>query len=305
LISQTLKQTNFQEDIYVQISIKKEPIIPYLFLGPALIGLLVFRIFPIANAFVSSFCTAGFNGITKWAGFSNYSFLFHDATFWKSLWVTIKWSLIINPFQILSALVLAIFVNRQLKGIGFFRTMYFIPITVSLSVASTIWGLMLNPNSGLVNAILTQFMIPAQPFLSSPKQALWVLMIIASWRGIGYWMMFLLAGLQGIPVELYEAAKIDGAKKSQILRKVTLPLLKRTLAFVTVADTCSNFLLFVPMFVLTKGGPNLSTNVLIYEAYNNAFIYGDRGISSAIVMVILIVIVMVVGLELRMLRTDH
>ncbi len=289
----------------MQISIKKESLTPYLFLLPAMIGLLLFRIMPILWALISSFTSVNFAGVAKWAGFSNYTFLFQDPSFWKSLWITVKWSLLVNPFQIIAALSLGILVNHKLKGIGFFRTMYFLPITVSLAIASTIWGLMLNPNSGLINSLLAWFHIPAQPFLVSAKQALWCIMIIASWRSIGYWMMFILAGLQGIPEEIYEAAKIDGASPWQVFLKITLPMLKRTLAFVTVADTCSNFLIFVPMFTLTNGGPEMSTNVLIYEAYNNAFVYGNRGISSAIVMTILMIILVVVGLELRVLRSDH
>jgi multiple sugar transport system permease protein len=289
----------------MQMSIKKKPIIPYLFLLPAMLGLLLFRITPILWAMVSSFTTVNFSGVLKWAGISNYVYLFQDLNFWKSFWVTIKWSLIVNPFQIIAALGLAILVNQKLKGIGFFRTIYFIPITVSLAIASTIWGLMLNPNSGLINSLLAWAHIPTQPFLTSSKQALWCIVIIASWRSFGYWMMFMLAGLQGIPEEIYEASKIDGASSWQTFYKITMPMLKRTLAFVTVADTCSNFLIFVPMFTLTNGGPEMSTDVLIYEAYNNAFVYGNRGISNAIVMTILMVIIMVVGLELRFLRSEH
>lgn len=289
----------------MQMSIKKKPMIPYLFLLPAMLGLILFRIMPILWAMISSFTSVNFAGVLKWVGFSNYGYLFQDPNFWKSLWITIKWSLIVNPFQIIAALGMAILVNQKLKGIGFFRTIYFVPITVSLAIASTIWGLMFNPNSGLMNALLAWAHIPSQPFLTSSKQALWCIVVIASWRSIGYWMMFMLAGLQGIPEEIYEASKIDGANAWQAFCKVTLPMLKRTLAFVTVADTCSNFLIFVPMFTLTNGGPEMSTDVLIYEAYNNAFVYGNRGISNAIVMTILMIIVVVVGAELRFLRSDH
>lgn len=289
----------------MQTSYKRNSLIPYMFLLPTMLGLLCFRLMPIFWAMISSFTTVNFAGVLRWAGLSNYIFLFQDPNFWKSFWITIKWSLIVNPFQIIGALGLAILVNQKLKGIRIFRTIYFVPITISLAIASTIWGLMFNPNSGLINSILAWIHIPTQPFLVSSKQALWCIVIIASWRSIGYWMMFMLAGLQGIPEELYEASKIDGANPWQAFWKVTLPMLKRTLAFVTVADTCSNFLIFVPMFILTNGGPEMSTNVLIYEAYNNAFIYGNRGISNAIVMTILTVILIVVGLEMRYLRSDH
>jgi multiple sugar transport system permease protein len=283
---------------------REESWIPYLFLTPAMIGLIVFRMFPIFTAGYSSFRTSMIGGGSHWAGLANYLFLFEDVTFWKSVGVTLIWSVIVNPFQIIIALALALLVNRQIKGIVFFRTVYFIPITVSLTIASTIWGLMLNPNAGLINSILAAVRLPPQLFLLSSKQALLSIVIIASWRGIGYWMMFFLAGLQEIPMELYEAARIDGANKGQILKNITFPLLKKIISFVVVADTCSNFLVFVPMFVLTHGGPNLSTNVLMYEAYKNAFSYGDSGLSSAIVMIILLMILVVVGVEMRVFRTD-
>ena len=285
---------------------KREKLVPYLFLFPAMLVLIIFKLFPIINAAFTSFHESTLGGGSTWAGLSNYLFLFRDATFWKSFGVTLKWSAIINPFQIISALALAIFVNKQIKWIGFFRTIYFMPIVISLGVTSLIWGLMLNPNSGIINSMLCSvFKIPLQPFLTSSKQALWVIIIFASWRSIGYWMIFFLAGLQAISPELYEAAKIDGATKGKIFRYITMPLLKRTIAFVVVADTCANFLIFSPVFILTKGGPQMSTNVMMYEAYKNAFLYSDHGLSSAIVMIIIFVMLLLVGVEMRIFRTDY
>lgn len=283
---------------------KQERHIPYLFILPAFIGLFLFKIYPVIEAAISSFQISSFGGGIKWAGLSNYLFLFQDPVFWKSLGVTLQWSLIINPFQIIVALGLAVLVNRRIKGMNIIRTIYFLPMIVSQAVASIIWGLMLNPNSGLVNSILAAVGLSAQPFLVSSKQALLTIILIASWRSFGYWMTFFLAGLNEISLEVYEAAKIDGANQLQTFTRVTLPLLKRTLLFVAVADTSANFLIFVPMYVLTNGGPEMSTNVLMLEAYKNAFIYGDHNMAAAIVIILLILILMVMRLEMRLLRTE-
>ena len=280
---------------------------PYLFLAPALAGLLVFRLYPVADAIITSFRSTSFSGTghVSWVGLENYKFLLHDPTFWKSLKATLLFTCIINPVQICSALVLALLVNREGKAINVFRTILFMPVTVSTTVASVLWGLMLNPNSGLMNALLALVGINPQPFLTSSRQAMWSIVALTTWRAAGYWMVFILAGLQQIPASIYEAATIDGSNKWQTFRYMTIPLLKRTLTFVVVADTSANFLLFVPMYLLTNGGPAMSTNVLMYEAFRNAFIYGDRGTACALVSIILLLILLTVGLEFILLRSEE
>ncbi len=286
---------------------KSDKIAPYLFLLPALLGLVVFRLYPIGDALVSSMQTSSFAGTgqVSWVGLDNYRFLLSDPTFWKSLKATLLLTVTINPTQILVALGLALLVNREGRFIRFSRTMFIMPVTVSTTVARVLWGLMLNPNSGLINSILAIFKISPQPFLTSANQAMWSIVALTTWRAAGYWMIFLLAGLQQIPISVYESSSLDGANKWETFRYITFPLLKRTLAFVTVADTCANFVLFVPMYLLTSGGPQMSTNVLMYEAFRNAFIYGDRGMASAIVTVILVLILLTVALEFWLLRTEE
>jgi len=286
---------------------KRDVIAPYLSLAPALAGLLIFRLYPIADALVSSFQSTSLTGTghVSWVGFDNYRFLFQDPTFWKSFKVTLLFTLIINPVQIFIALFLAMLVNREGKAINVFRTIFFMPVTVSTTVASVLWGLMLNPNSGLINSLLAIVGVSPQPFLTSSSQAMWSIVALTTWRAAGYWMIFILAGLQQVPTSVYEASTIDGANKCQTFKYITFPLLKRTLTFVVVADTSANFLLFVPMYLLTNGGPAMSTNVLMYEAFRNAFIYGDRGIACAIVSIILLLILLTVGLEFRLLRTEE
>ena len=276
----------------------------FLLLSPAFICLVIFRIYPIALAGWGSFCQESFEeaGRTIFVGLQNYTNLFDDPIFWKSLWVTIKLNAVINPVQVALALVLAVMANQRFRGIGFYRLLFFVPIGVSLPIACVIWRLMLDPQSGLVNSLLGWIGIDKQPFLIDERQALWSVLAIATWKGVSFWMIFLWAGLQTIPSELYEAARLDGAAAARRFVHITLPLLKRTLLFVLVTDTSVNFLLFVPMFLLTRGGPSYSTNVLMYEAYRSGFVYSEMGRALAIVMVLILLVSITVVIQFYFLR---
>jgi multiple sugar transport system permease protein len=283
---------------------KSSALTAYSLLLPALLALAVFRIYPIAATIWGSMTTESFEkaGTTVFAGGANYVDLFTDPVFWRSIWVTIKLNLVINPLQIALALGLALMANQRFPGIDFYRLLFFVPIGVSVPIASILWKTMFDPNAGLINSLLSIANIPSQPFLISQEQALWCIVAIATWKGISFWMIFLWAGLQDIPQHIQEAAKIDGANGFQRFLLVTLPLLRRPLLFVLVTDTATNFLLFVPMFLLTGGGPAGSTNVLMYEAYKSGFVYGEMGRSLSIVVVLLLLVLAVVALQFRLLR---
>lgn len=281
----------------------RQQIIPYLFLLPALLLLVVFNLMPtIATLFESMFVISLRSGDRVFAGFANYNRILNDPIFWKSLQVTVVFSLLVNPIQIALALGLAVLINQRVRGIGIFRSIYLLPIALSLNVTAIVWGLMLDQNSGMVNGILLQLGIERQPFLHSVDQALWSIILIASWIGVPLWSLFILAGLQNIPPPVLEAAKIDGANAWQSFTKITLPLLRRVLAFVLVADTVANFLMFAPILLLTSGGPQLSTNLIMYETYRRGFLYGDLGASAAMLSVMLVIVFIIVGIELFALR---
>ena len=269
---------------------KRQWMVPYLFLAPALIGTIAFKLYPIFIGFWESLIYTSFSGgaekrIFVW--FENYQYLFDDKIFWKSLEITAFLTIIINPLQIAMSLGLALLLMRKSKFIRIIRSLYLLPIGIALPIATIIWGLMLDPNQGLINGLIGVFGIPPQPFLVSENQALWCIIAIATWKGVAFWMLFLLAGLEDIPKQYYEAAEIDGATPFQKFRYVTLPQLKRTILFVFVADTAANFVLMVPMIILTKGGPLQSTNVLIYEGYRSGFYYQDWGRSLSIITILL------------------
>jgi multiple sugar transport system permease protein len=277
---------------------------PWLMVGPALVGLLAFRLVPMMIAVAGAFSGTSLLGELQFRGFGNFVALFTDPGFWSSLRVTLLFNLIINPLQLVAALLLALLVFREGPLVRFYRLLFFLPVTVSTALTAVLFGLFLDPNLGPMNGILEWAGIGAQPFYRSPDQALWTLIGVATWKGAGYWMLFLLAGLYAIPDEVREAAQIDGATGLQRFIHVTLPLLKRPMAFVLVADTAINFLFFAPVYILTSGGPHGTTDLLMFQSYQAAFTFLDIGRSLAIATILLLFIAVFAMVELRLFRTE-
>lgn len=275
-----------------------------LFLAPALLGLVAFRLVPIAIALVGSLFGETLTGDLVWRGLGNFERLLGDPNVWHSVRVTLLFNLLINPLQVLIAFGLALLVLRPAPGIGLFRAAFFLPMTLSIGLTAMLWDILLNQHVGPVNALIAQLGFARQGFFHDENQALATMIVIASWKGCGYWMIFLLAGLAAIPEELHEAARIDGASAWQRLRYVTLPLMRRPLAFVLVADTAANFVFFAPVFILTSGGPNGATDLLMFRAYETAFTFGDWGRSLALSTIILLIVAAIAAVELRLLRDD-
>jgi ABC-type sugar transport system permease subunit len=175
-------------------------------------------------------------------------------------------------------------------------------MVISLVVASILWDLLYHPDQGLLNSVLVAIGLPPQPFLTSDRQAMASVIAMVTWKGVGYWTIIFLAGLQAIPTVFREAATIDGASGWHYFWRITLPLLMRTIIFVIVADTSINFLLFVPMYVMTQGGPLDSTTVIMLEIYRNAFTYFRLGYASAMSAVLVTAMLLVVFVQFRMLR---
>lgn len=275
---------------------------PYLFLAPAFLGLLVFRFAPIGLSGFGSLFTENIRGESIFVGLRNYAELFDDPAFWNTLKTTLIFNLIINPFQVCCAMGLALLVRRPSRFVDVFRLGFIMPMTVSIALSSIIWSIMLDPALGPVNGLLRWAGLPTQPFFRSEQQALPTLILVATWKGAGYWMIFLLAGLLAIPKEVDESSLLDGATPWQKFFRVTLPLMKRPLAFVLVADTAANFLLFAPVYIITNGGPNGATQLLMFEAYQAAFAHLNHGRSMAISTIILVIVLVIALLELRLFR---
>jgi multiple sugar transport system permease protein len=212
---------------------------------------------------------------------------------------------IINPLQVVLALLLALLVlpdDRLTRG---FRIALVLPMSVSTALTAVLFGLFLDRNIGPLNAVLDAVGLGRQAFYRDPSQALWTLIGVATWKGAGYWMIFMLAGLKGVPADVLEAAAIDGAGRWSRFRHVVLPLMRRPIAFVLVADTAINFLFFAPVYILTSGGPANQTRLLMFEAFQSAFTYNDPGRSLAISTVLLGLLAVIVTAQLALFRSKE
>ncbi len=281
--------------------------VPYLFLLPAIALLIIFNLIPAISTLQQSlYADSVMRGTDPvYVGLKNAVRIFNDPVFWKSVQVTLLFSLIVNPLQTALALGLALVANQRTAGIKFFRSIYLLPVAVSINVTVVVWGLMVDSNAGLINGVLNQLGLSEQPFLTSPDQALWTIIMLISWKGVPYWSLFFLAALQGISTGILEAGVIDGANGRQLLTRIILPILRPIILFVLVADTIINFTLFVPIQLLTQGGPQLSTNLVMYETYRRGFIYGDLGASAVMLTVMFVVILIIIGLQYMLLRTNE
>lgn len=265
----------------------KGKLAPYLLLLPAFVLICWFKLYPILSTLKQAFVV---NGALSLA---NYQRVFAEKTFWNCLNVTLKFNVVTIPLQIIISFLMALLVSSKVRGTGVFRTIFYIPFAVSITVCVMVWNLMFQFNGGVVNSFLSLFGVPPQGFFNDRKQALWCIVVLASWKGCGYWMMFLMAGIKNIDSSVYEAARIDGARYPRIVWSIMLPLMRRTILFVCVANTSSNMLLFAPMQLVTEGGPRNSTNVLMYEAYRSAFRYADMPRCAVIVSVLLVIILVI------------
>ncbi len=274
-------------------------------LAPVLLSLVVFRLLPALDALRLSVMRGLPGGFRppRFVGLDNFRTLFTSDSFWNSMQQTLLFNVLVNPIQILAALVLALLLSQRVPGAGLWRTLIFLPAAVPMVGSTIVWGLALRPE-GPVNGLISALGGEPQPFFTSPDQVLWSLILLASWIGIGYWMMFLIAGLQDIPAMYYEAARIDGAGPVRQFFSVTLPLLRRPLLFVLVADTVSNFVLFAPVQVLTRGGPQESSNLLMYDVYHNQFDLSDPYTASAELLLLLLLMLTVVAVQFRLIRSD-
>ena len=254
----------------------KRKLIPYLFVAPAMLVLIAFKVLPICVSIHGSLFKVGARNIRHFVGLQNFINLFQDNIFYISLKNTIVFNLMTTPVEICFAFILAAVFNQNLPGIKVFRTIFYIPVCISMAMATTVWALMMNPYQGLLNTFLGYFGIGWQGFLTDPGQALGCIMMIAAWKTIPYWMMFMLAGMQSIPESVYEAARIDGASTIKSIFKITIPLMKNTFGFVVISNSIQNLLLFAPMYIQTNGGPKNATNVLMLATYKSAYRYNNK-----------------------------
>lgn len=277
-----------------------------VFLVPTVALIVVLRLIPAGTSMVDSVHSGMPGSIAppEFVGLEVFDRLFSSESFWISVRQTLIFNLLVNPIQIAIALALAVLLTRNLPGTGLWRTLIFLPAAVPLAGSTIVWGIALRPD-GPVNGVLQLIGLPAQPWFTSPEQVLWALIILASWVGVGYWMMFLIAGLNDIPSVYYEAARIDGAGPVRTFFAVTIPMLKRPLLFVLVADTVANFVLFAPVQILTRGGPEKHSNLLMFDIFNRSYQLSDPYTAAAELLVLLTIMIAIVAVQFRLLGTQE
>ena len=279
--------------------------IAFLFILPALINFSIFRYLPIfAAARASLWQYSLLGGYRDFIGLQHYQFMMEDIYFWKSMKVTALFVLMKVPLQVLLSLMFAVLLQKETRSSAVVRSAIFTPVVTSVVVVSIIWAMMYHYQLGLINSGLSAFWIPLQVFLSDADRALPAMTAMMIWKDLGFSMIIIMAGLKGIPVVYREAAIVDGAKPWQIMRYITLPLLQRVLMFVVVTQTIFSFQNFVPVYVMTKGGPMDSTKVIVYYIYQYGFLFQDMGYASAMSVVTLFVLLVISLIQMRLFRTD-
>lgn len=279
----------------------RQNLVGWGFLAPAAILLIVLNFVPIFQAFFTSL-QSGIGNQLKWAGFSNYTRMFADPIFKQAMANTILYMVVTVPIMIILGILLAVLLNdptMKLKGV--YRTCIFLPAAVSL-VASAVIFRSLFASDGFVNAALIRLGILDTPynFLGTPKRARVILMVVRIWRWVGYQMIFFLAGLQNIDGALYEAARVDGASKTQMFFKITLPLLKPMILFTTIMCLNSALQVYDESVNLTGGGPGNSTIPIAHYVYNTSFVnVPNFGYSCAMSMMILVFVAIMTAIQMK------
>lgn len=269
---------------------KSEASAAWLFMAPGLILLALFVLWPIVYSVPLALTNYSVIGKTEFVGFDNFTRAFQDRDFLTSLINSLLYVIVV-PFIQLFSILMAILVNSNVKGIKLFRTAYYIPVVTSMVAVALIWGWLLNQN-GVVNYVLSSVGLMQERFtwLSNKNTALWTLMFITMWKGLGYYMMIYLAGLQSIPKDMVEAAMIDGANRWQSIRKITIPLLKPYVFFCSLISLMAAVRVFDEVFVLTQGGPGTATLTSSLYIYQQGFQKFNFGYSSALGLVVSVII---------------
>jgi len=273
------------------------------FLLPAAVGIVLFSLIPIAQALRISFLDYSLlNPEQIPVGLENYDRAVKDPVFQVAVKNTLLYTILLVGLQTAMALGLALLLKQRIRGLAFFRSAFFVPVVTSLVVISTVWKLLYN-SQGFINAFLRTVGLPAQPFLSSTSQALLSLVAMGAWKDVGFYMLIFLAGVQAIPVDLYESASIDGASPWKAFVRITLPLLRRPAVFVVVVGTIAAFKVFTPVYLMTDGGPAESTTVMVFYIFRTAFRYFQMGYASAMSVILLGIVLVLTLIQFRLLRT--
>ncbi|MGT2712050.1 carbohydrate ABC transporter permease [Streptococcus oriscaviae] len=270
--------------------------------APTIIGLLVLNIIPIFQTLKMSFHKSGdFGRNDIFVGLANYQRMLGDAQVWQATWNTFKYTLLVVPTTVVLAILLAVLLNSKIKGRHVYRTIFFLPMVAAPAAVTMVWKWLYNTDFGLINFVLGKIGIGRINWIEDPKIAMYSIALIGIWSTVGYSMILILAGLQEIPKDYYEAAKIDGASPVKQFFQITLPLVSPTLFFVVVTSIIQSMQVFDVIYMMEDiRSPAYDKTVsLVYLFYNNSFKYTDKGYGSTIVILLLVIILLITALQMK------
>ena len=270
----------------------------WLLLLPSLVFLFLFTFYPIAKTIRLSLYQADLaTPVPTFAGVDNYVRMLGDEVFAKVMVNNALFALGVVPTSIGLALLMAIFANKAIRGTSFMRTAFFYPTLIPMIAVANIWLFIYTPKYGLLDRAMQSLNVGEINWLGSPDYVMWAMIFMMIWKEAGYLMIFYLAGMQNIPPDLYESAQMDGVSSWTIFRKITFPLLMPTTLFVSIIALTNAFKLVDHLFVMTKGGPNNASSLLLYYIYETAFSFWDQGMASALTLVMIVVLLLFAALN--------
>ncbi|WP_159881035.1 carbohydrate ABC transporter permease [Paenibacillus puerhi] len=270
----------------------------WLLLLPSLLFLFLFTFYPIAKTIRLSLFQADLaTPEPLFIGLDNFKLLMDDAIFWKVMVNNLWFALGTVPTSMALALLMAVFANKALRGTGFLRTAFFYPTLIPMIAAANVWLFIYTPQYGLLSRLMKGITESDINWLGSPQYVMWAMILMVVWKEAGYFMIFYLAGLQNISPELYESAQVDGIGRWTVFRKITFPLLMPTTLFVTIVALTNAYKLVDHLVIMTKGGPNNASNLLLYYIYETAFSFWDQGMASALTVIMIAVLLLLAALN--------
>jgi multiple sugar transport system permease protein len=289
----------------VSALLRREERYGWLFASPWIIGFFLFTLGPMIASFALGFTQYSIASPPQFVGFANYARALtgEDSLFWPSLGRTLLYAVLVVPLSLTGSLLIALLLNQQLRGTAIYRTLFFLPSLVPVVASAVLWIWLLQPEFGAVNWLLGLAGVQGPLWLADARWALPAVMIVALWGSIGgSTMIIFLAGLQGVPVELYEAAEIDGARVMQRFFNITLPLISPTIFFNLVIGLIAALKVFAVAFVATKGGPDYATWFFILHLYQTAFQYVEMGYGSALAWIFFVIVIVLTIINVQMSR---
>jgi multiple sugar transport system permease protein len=283
---------------------RKKKVLPYLLVSPYLLFVLVFVVFPVLFCFFLTFNKWNIISPMHFIGFANYARLLHDRLFWKAILNTLKFLLVHIPLQLIISLSLAQLLNQKIRAIAFFRASFFMPVIVSGVVVTILWQQLLGFDTGLINRMLSAMHIAKVGWLVNPDVAIYSIAVMATWKNVGLYVILFLVGLQTVPTQYYEAAKLEGASSWQQFYHITLPMINPTVFMVVILSTIGGFNLFIEPYIMTGGGPLNTTLSAVLYIYKQAFQYYNMGYSATLGFFYAIMIMSVVVLQKKFIEKE-